>query len=65
MFLYPCFFLSIKLTLIVMSLNLEHRERERQRKRESRAAGQRGSTRKGDRAREKRQKDTFSVGGTK
>ena len=38
-----------------MSLNLEHRERERQRKRESRAAGQRGSTRKGDRAREKRQ----------
>ena len=32
MFLYPCFFLSIKLTLIVMSLNLEHRERERQRK---------------------------------
>ena len=48
-----------------MSLNLEYRERERQRKRESRAAGQRGSTRKGDRAREKRQKDTFSVGGTK
>ena len=39
MFLYPCFFLSIKFRLIVMSTNLEYRERERQRKRESRATG--------------------------
>ena len=47
-----------------MSPNLEYRERERQRKRESRATGQRSSTRKGARAREKRQKETFFVGGT-
>ena len=40
-----------------MSTNLEYRERERQRKRESRATGQRSSTRKGA-------KETFSVGGT-
>ena len=63
MFLYPCFFLSIKFRLIVMSTNLEYRERERQRQREIRATGQRGSTRKGARAREKKQKETFSVGG--
>ena len=44
------------LRLIVMSTNLEYRERERQRKRESRATGQRSSTRKGA-------KETFSVGG--
>ena len=50
------FFSSIKLRLIVMSTNLEYRERERQRKRESRATGQRSSTRKGA-------KETFSVGG--
>ena len=66
MFLYPCFFfLSIKLRLIVMSTNLEYRKRERQRKRESRVTGQRSSARKGDRAREKKQKETVSVGGTK
>ena len=59
------FFSSIKLRLIVMSTDLEYRERERQRKRESRATGQRSSTRKGARAREKKQKETFSVGGTK
>ena len=53
MFLYPVFFLSIKLRLIVMSTNLEYRETERQRKRESRATGQRSSTRKGARARER------------
>ena len=64
MFLYPVFFLSIKLRLIFMSTNLEYRETERQRKRESRATGQRSSTRKGARAREKKQKETFSVGGT-
>ena len=63
--LYPCFFFcSVKLRLIVMSTNLEYRERERQRKRESRATGQRSQTRKGARAREKKQKETFSVGGT-
>ena len=56
--------LSIKLRLIVMSPNLEYRERERQKKRESRATGQRSSTRKGARATEKRQKETFFVGGT-
>ena len=65
MFLYPVFFfLSIKLRLIFMSTNLEYRETERQRKRESRATGQRSSTRKGARARERKQKETFSVGGT-
>ena len=64
MFLYTCF-LSIKLRLIVMSTNLEYRERERQRKTESTATGQRPSTRKGARAREKKQEETFSVGGTK
>ena len=32
MFLYPCFFLSIKLRLIGMSTNLEYRESERKRK---------------------------------
>ena len=42
-----------------MSTNLENRERGRQRKRESRATGQRSSTRKGARAREKKQKETF------
>ena len=47
-----------------MSPNLEYRERERQRKRESRATGQRSSRRKGAKAREKRQKETFFVGGT-
>ena len=47
-----------------MSPNLEYRERERQKKRESRATGQRSSTRKGARATEKRQKETFFVGGT-
>ena len=57
MFLYPVFFLSIKLKLIVMSTNLEYRETERQRKRESRATGQRSSTRKGARARERDRKD--------
>ena len=65
MFLYPCFFLSIKLRLIIMSTNLEYRERGRQRKRESRATGQPSSTRKGARARGKKTKETFSVGGTK
>ena len=55
---------SFKLRLTVMFSNLEYRERERQRKRESRATGQRSSTRKGARAREKKQKETFSVGGT-
>ena len=40
-----------------MSTNLEYRERERQRQREIRATGQRGSTRKGARAREKKQKE--------
>ena len=44
----------LKLRLIVMSTNLENRERGRQRKRESRATGQRSSTRKGARAREKK-----------
>ena len=63
MFLYPCFFLSIKLRLIVMSTNLEYRERERQRKRESRATGQQSSMRKRAGAREKT-KETFFVGGT-
>ena len=42
-----------------MSTNLEYRERERQRKRESRATGQRSSTRKGASAREKKQKEIF------
>ena len=37
-----------------MSTNLGYRERERQRKRESRSTGQRSSTRKGARAREKK-----------
>ena len=46
-----------------MSANLEYWERERQRNRESRATGQRSSRRKGARAREKKQKDTFFVGG--
>ena len=59
------FFLSIKLRLIVMSTNLEYRKRERQRKREIRATGRQSSTSKGARAREKKQKETFSVGGTK
>ena len=59
------FFLSIKLRFIVMSTDLEYRAREIQRKRESRATGQRSLTRKGARAREKKQKETFSVGGTK
>ena len=59
------FFLSIKRRLIVMSKNLKYRERERQTKqREIRATGQRSSTRKGARAIEKKQKETFSVGGT-
>ena len=40
-----------------MSTNLEDRERERQRQREIRATGQRGSTRKGARARKKKQKE--------
>ena len=40
------------------------RERETQRKRESRSTGQQSLTRKGARAREKKQKETFSVGGT-
>ena len=57
MFLYPVFFLSIKLRLIVMSTNLEYRETERQRKRESRATVQRSSTRKGARARERDRKE--------
>ena len=48
-----------------MSTNLEYSERERQRKRESRATGQRSSTRKGATAREKKQKETFFVGGTR
>ena len=47
-----------------MSPNLEYGGRERQRKRESRATGQRSSTRKGAKAREKKQKETFFVGGT-
>ena len=47
-----------------MSTNLEYRERERQRKRESRATGQRSSTRKGAKARDKKQKEIFFVGGT-
>ena len=42
-----------------MSTNLEYRERERQRKRESRATGQRSSTRKGARAREQKQRRHF------
>ena len=58
------FFSSIKYRLIVMSTKLEYGERERQRKREIRATDQRSSTRKGARAREKKQKETFSVGGT-
>ena len=67
MFLYPSFFffLSIKLRFIVMSTDLEYRAREIQRKRESRATGQPSLTRKGARAREKKQKETFSVRGTK
>ena len=67
MFLYPSFFFlffsSIKLRFIDMSTNLEYRAREIQRKRESRATGQRSL--KGARAREKKQKETCSVGGTK
>ena len=42
-----------------MPTNLEYRERERQRQREIRATGQRGSTRKGARAREKNKRRHF------
>ena len=42
-----------------MSTNLEYGERERQRKREIRATGQRSSTRKGARARDKKTKGDF------
>ena len=42
-----------------MSTNLEYRERERQRTRESSATGQRGSTRKGARAGEKKKRRHF------
>ena len=56
MFLYPFFFLSIKLKLIVMSTNLEYRERDKQRKTENRVTGQRSSTGKGARATEKKTK---------
>ena len=51
--------LSIKLRLTVMFTNLEYREKERQRKRERRATGQRSSTRKGARARDKKQRRHF------
>ena len=53
------FFSRITLRLIVMFTNLEYRERERQRKRESRATGQRSSTRKGAREREKNKRRHF------
>ena len=57
MFLYPCC-LKFKLGLIVISTNLEYRENE------SRATGQLRSTRKGARAREKKEMETLFVGGT-
>ena len=63
MFLYPCCLKYLTVRLIVTSTNLEYRERERQRKREGRATGHRSSRRKGATAREKKQKETFFVGG--
>ena len=54
----------LSLDLIVMSKNFVYREKERQRKTESRATGQRSSTRKRARAREEKAKETFFVGGT-
>ena len=46
-----------------MSTNLEYREGEKQKKKKrEKRAGQRSSTRKGVRAREKNQRETFFVG---